>query len=98
MKKYKTSDTLTEGDIVEYEQNKTWDDGSMLYFKAVQMDKTKPCIKQCDMAGMKWHSHCTGFCYRWENGDDFVFKSIEVDPKNVTVTQTFRTKLDKEIN
>ena len=48
------------------------------------------------MAGVKWHKHCTGFCFRWENGDNFVFKSIEVDPKNVTVTQTFRSKLDNE--
>ena len=89
MKKYKTSDTLTEGDIVEYGV------GCDL-FKAVLFDKTKPCMKQCDMAGVKWHKHCTGFCFRWDNGDDFVFKSMEVDPKNVTVTQTFRAKLDKE--
>lgn len=53
-------------------------------------------MKQCDMAGVKWHKHCTGFCFRWENGDSFVFKSVEVDQKNVTVTQTFRAKLDKE--
>ena len=89
MKKYKTSDTLTEGDIVEYGV------GCDL-FKAVLFDKTKPCMKQCDMAGVKWHKHCTGFCFRWENGDGFVFVQAEVDPKNVTVTQTFRAKLDKE--
>lgn len=98
MKKYKTSDTLTEGDIVEYEQNKTWNDDSLAYYKAVCIDKTKPCIKQCAMAGLKWHAHCTGFCYRWENGDGFVFVHTDVDPKNVTVTQTFRTKIDKEFN
>ena len=98
MKKYKTSDSLTEGDIVEYEENKTWNDGSTLYFKAVCIDKSKPCMKQCAMAGLKWHAHCTGFCYRWENGDNFVFKSVDVDPKNVTVTQTFRAKIDKELN
>lgn len=46
MKKYKTSDTLTEGDIVEYEHNKTWNDESTAYFKAVCIDKTKPCMKQ----------------------------------------------------
>ena len=54
MKKYKTSDTLTEGDIVEYEHDKTWNDESTAYFKAVCIDKTKPCMKQCDMAGVKW--------------------------------------------
>lgn len=89
MKKYRTSDTLTEGDIVEYGIECD-------LFKAVCIDKTKPCMKQCDMAGVKWHKHCTGFCYRWENGDNFVFVQAEVDPKNVTVTQTFRSKLDKE--
>lgn len=89
MKKYKTSDTLTEGDIVEYGI------GCDL-FKAALFDKNKPCINQCDMAGVKWHAHCSGFCYRWENGDNFVFVQAEVDPKNVTVTQTFRSKLDKE--
>ena len=98
MKKYKTSDTLTEGDIVEYEHDKTWNDESTAYFKAVCIDKTKPCMKQCNMAGVKWHKHCTGFCFRWENGDNFVFVQADVDPKNVTVTQTFRAKLDKENN
>ena len=89
MKKYKTSDTLTEGDIVEYGIECD-------LFKAALFDKNKPCINQCDMAGVKWHAHCSGFCYRWENGDNFVFVQAEVDPKNVTVTQTFRSKLDKE--
>ena len=60
MKKYKTSDTLTEGDIVEYGLEDT-------LFKAVLLDTTKPCMKQCDMAGVKWHKHCTGFCFRWDN-------------------------------
>lgn len=89
MKKYKTSDTLIEGDIVEYGIEQT-------LFKAVLFDKSKPCIGQCDMAGVKWHKYCSGFCYRWENGDNFVFVQADVDPKNVTVTQTFRAKLDKE--
>ena len=93
MKKYKTSDTLTEGDIVEYDTNKTWEIDTKVYFKAVQMDKTKPCIKQCDMAGMKWHAHCTGLCYRWENGEDFVFVETEVDPKNVTMTETSLSRI-----
>ena len=91
MKKYRTSDTLTEGDIVEYGV------GCDL-FKAVLLDKTKPCIKQCDMAGVKDHTFCSGFCYRWENGDDFVFVEADVDQKNITVTQTFKTKIDKENN
>lgn len=89
MKKYRTSDTLTEGDIVEYGV----DDEP---FKAVRFDETKPCMAQCSMAYSKDHAFCSGFCYRWENGEDFVFKSIEAEPKNITVTQTFRTKLDKE--
>lgn len=93
MKKYKTSDTLTEGDIVEYDTNKTWEIDTKVYFKAVQMDKTKPCIKQCNMAGMKWHEHCTGLCYRWENGEDFVFVEAEVDPKNVTITETSLSRI-----
>ena len=89
MKKYKTSDTLTEGDIVEYGI------GCDL-FKAVLFDKTKPCINQCDMAGTKGHAFCTGFCYRWENGDNFVFVETEQGQRNVTITQTLRSKLDNE--
>lgn len=89
MKKYRTSDTLTEGDIVEYGESST-------LFKAVRLDKTMPCIRQCGMAVLKWHAHCTGFCYRWENGENFVFVQDEVDPKNVTITQTSQAKLEKE--
>lgn len=89
MKKYRTSDTLTEGDIVEYGIDAT-------LFTAVLLDPTKPCINQCDMADLKGHAFCTGFCYRWENGDNFVFAETEQGRKNVTITQTLRSKLDNE--
>lgn len=90
MKKYKVSDTLTEGDIVECGV-----DGTL--FQAIQFDKSKPCDIQCSMAGAKDHAFCTGFCYRLENGEDFVFVEAEgSDKKNVTVTETVRTRQSKE--
>lgn len=90
MKKYRVSDTLTEGDIVEYGVDS-------ILFKAVIMDESLPCTSQCAMAGIKDHAFCAGFCYRWENGENFVFKEAEVDgKKNVTVTETSRTRQSKE--
>ena len=38
-----------------------------------------PCVAQCDCHMPEWADSsygCSGFCYRWANGDDIVFKRV----------------------
>ncbi len=38
-----------------------------------------PCVAQCDCHMPEWTDSsygCSGFCYRWANGDDIVFKRV----------------------
>lgn len=92
MKRYKTTERLTEGDIVEYGV----DD---IPYMAVRLDETKPCMAQCSMAYCKEHAFCSGFCYRWENGEDFVFVNADLEPqKSVTFVESPISRQYREEN
>ena len=59
--------TLEVGDLVHH-AGKVW--------IAERMDATRPCEVQCAMHD---GTTCPGYCYRWDNGDDFVFRFILPD-------------------
>lgn len=42
-------------------------------YLAETWDKTRPCTEQCDMASGE---RCNGFCFRWANTDEVVFRYI----------------------
>ena len=64
--KTRTSTTIEAGDLVELQ-------GTV--YLAATWDATRPCASQCSM-----YSHakerCTGYCYRWDNGDAVVFRKL----------------------
>lgn len=62
-----TKTNLEVGDLVHHE-GRVW--------LAERMDATRPCEVQCAMHD---GTSCHGFCYRWDNGDDFVFRFILPD-------------------
>ena len=59
--------TLEVGDLVHHE-GKVW--------IAERMDTTRPCEVQCAMHD---GNSCHGYCFRWDNGEDFVFRFILPD-------------------
>ena len=68
--KKRISTTIEAGDIVCH--------GKRLWV-ASGWDKTRPCCVQCAMCG---DDGCRGYCFRWDNTEDVVFKDI---PDGVTV-------------
>ena len=36
-----------------------------------------PCIQQCDLRNRDGMTRCRGFCFRWSNSDEIVFRHIE---------------------
>lgn len=69
--KTRISTTIEAGDIVSH--------GKRLWV-ASDWDKTRPCFTQCAMFGVV--DGCRGYCFRWDNTEDVVFKDI---PEGVTV-------------
>lgn len=59
--------TLEVGDLVHHE-GKVW--------IAERMDANRPCEVQCAMHD---GTGCHGYCWRWDNGEDFVFRFILPD-------------------
>lgn len=43
-------------------------------YMAARRNRQRPCIEQCDLRGIALHNHCDGYCWRWDNGDDIVFR------------------------
>lgn len=43
-------------------------------YVATRRNRQRPCIEQCDLRGIADHAHCDGYCWRWANGDDIVFR------------------------
>lgn len=43
-------------------------------YVATRRNRQRPCIEQCDLRGISNHAHCDGYCWRWANGDDIVFR------------------------
>lgn len=57
------------------------------YYRAEALSKLKPCTEQCDckMRG----GQCTGFCFRWANGEAVVFKATyPKEGQDITVVET----------
>lgn len=59
--------TLEVGDLVHH-AGRVW--------LAERMDATRPCEVQCAMHD---GTTCPGYCYRWDNGEQFVFRFILPD-------------------
>lgn len=92
MKRYKTSENLTDGDLVECGID-------AVPMKAVLFDKSRPCLMQCDLAYTPYHASCSGYCYRWANGEDFVFVNADLDGmKSVTFVETPISRQYREEN
>lgn len=70
--KTRISTTIEAGDLVSH--------GGKLWV-ASDWDKTRPCFTQCAMFGVV--DGCRGYCFRWENTEDVVFKDI---PEGVRVS------------
>lgn len=43
-------------------------------YVATRRNRQRPCIEQCDLRGISNHAYCDGYCWRWTNGDDIVFR------------------------
>ncbi len=55
---------IEPGDLVAYRDR---------IYMAVSWDKSMPCASQCHLFK---ESRCTGYCYRWANGEEVVFRDI----------------------
>ena len=69
--------------ITQYNQQQSILPGQVTVFrgvlyKAVKKQPNAPCVAQCDcrMPDFTDAYGCSGFCYRWANGDDLVFRSV----------------------
>lgn len=73
----KISTTIEAGSLVAY-HDKLW--------LAVEIIKTRPCYSQCAMYA---DGYCRGYCYRWDNGEDFVFHLAGLSVQDATeIVQT----------
>lgn len=69
--------------IYEYNQQQSIIPGQVTkfrdeFFRAELKAHHVPCFAQCDcrMPDFTDAYGCSGFCYRWANGDDLVFRSV----------------------
>lgn len=46
-------------------------------YVATGRNRQRPCIEQCDLRGIANHAHCDGYCWRWDNCDDIVFRYVK---------------------
>ena len=46
-------------------------------YMAARRNRQRPCVDQCDLRGIALHNHCDGYCWRWDNGDDIVFRYVK---------------------
>lgn len=77
-KTYKTKSFILPGEHTELND---------IIFTAVERKKDIPCIEQCD-AILSRNAHCSGFCTRWANCADIVFKKTAVVPENIEIIET----------
>lgn len=66
--KTRFSTTIEPGDLVHHHQ-RLW--------LAATFDPSRPCDIQCAMSDGE--GRCCGYCWRWENGEDVVFRFILPD-------------------
>lgn len=46
-------------------------------YVATRRNRQRPCIEQCNLRGIANHAYCDGYCWRWANGDDIVFRYVK---------------------
>ena len=62
-----------------------------VFYRAEQRLRKSPCIIQCDCRMPDWANEscgCSGFCYRWANGDNIVFRQVDNPPDDANVVET----------
>lgn len=77
----KVTTRLEAGDLIANGDN---------IFMVQTFDHERPCSEQCHLYDEK-AERCNGYCYRWSNGEDFVFRkiiSIGLAGDHVTVCRT----------
>lgn len=57
-------------------------------FVAVERDRRKPCLEQCDCHPSFGRRYCNGFCFRWDNDGGIVFKEAKAPKGDYTVVMT----------
>lgn len=57
-------------------------------FIAVKKDTLSSCVDQCHAKGFFGNKICSGYCYRWKNGDDIVFKRAAEPTTDYKVVET----------
>ena len=77
-KTYKTKSLILPGEHTELND---------IIFTAVERKRDIPCIEQCD-AVLERNAYCSGFCTRWSNCGDIVFKKMAVVPDNIELVET----------
>ena len=60
---------------------------------AVQRNRKKPCLEQCDCKGSFGTRYCNGYCFRWDNDCEVVFKDAEAPKGDYEVVVTPLTKI-----
>ena len=58
------------------------------YYEAQKRMTSVPCRAQCDCRLPEYCDNklnCSGFCYRWNNGDEIVFKKLDEVPSDECV-------------
>jgi hypothetical protein len=55
---------------------------------AVERDRRKPCLEQCDCNPSFGRRYCNGFCFRWDNDGGIVFKLAKEPKDDYTVVVT----------
>lgn len=67
---YRIQNNIIPGQITKFRDD---------FFVAEKKHPNMPCVAQCECRMPKFTERsfgCSGFCYRWGNGDTLVFKRI----------------------
>ena len=59
-------------------------------YRAEKRSKFFPCIDQCEcsMPHFSTATGCSGYCHRWSNGGEIVFKRLDAVPDNEIIVET----------
>jgi hypothetical protein len=89
---YNTQKNILPGQVTEFRGE---------YFEAQKRSKLIPCRAQCDCRLPIYAQNkaaCSGFCYRWNNGDEIVFKKVEKVADDDCLIETEFMKACREFN
>ena len=57
-------------------------------FIALKRDQLFPCTEQCHAKGFFANKICSGYCFRWKNSDDIIFKRAAEPHGDYVVVET----------